>query len=135
MRTQLRSITASAALVAVVSVGFAGCGSSKSTKASGSTTTAAQGAATTVAASPGAVTIKGFAFNPTPVTVKVGQKVTWTNQDAFAHTASSTSGPVKFDSGHIKSGATYSVTFTKPGRYQYICNIHNYMNGVIVVTG
>src|SRR3954452_493257 len=37
-------------------------------------------------ASPKAVAIKNFAFGPSAETVKVGQKVTWTNDDDAPHT-------------------------------------------------
>src|SRR5262249_44786040 len=36
------------------------------------------------------VTIAGFAFSPDPVTVNVGDTVTWTNNDAASHTATGT---------------------------------------------
>ena len=39
------------------------------------------------AANAGSVTIKNFAFSPKSITVKVGDSVTWTNQDAATHNA------------------------------------------------
>jgi plastocyanin len=137
MRTQLRSITIGAtALATVVSLGLSGC--SSSSKSSSPSTTAAPTATTTGATSGGpsadAVTIQGFAFNPTPKTVKVGTKVTWTNDDSFTHTVKTLQGPTKPDSGGIHSGKSFSYVFTKPGTYQYICGIHNSMHGTVVVT-
>jgi len=34
----------------------------------------------------------------------------------------------------MDTNATYSFTFTKPGRYEYICSIHPTMHGTVVVT-
>jgi len=44
-------------------------------------------------------------FNPDDLTINVGDTITWTNDDNMAHTATSTSGPVSFDSGNMASGA------------------------------
>ena len=38
------------------------------------------------------VNIQGMAFSPNTVTIQVGDSITWTNQDSFSHTATSTSG-------------------------------------------
>ncbi|GII32366.1 hypothetical protein Pmi06nite_58080 [Planotetraspora mira] len=78
------------------------------------------------------VAIKNFAFAPAAVTVRVGTTVTWTNTDEEPHTVSATSGP--FHSGALINGATYRYTFTKPGQYQYLCTIHPFMHGNVVVT-
>jgi plastocyanin len=78
------------------------------------------------------VNIKDTAFNPTSTSVKVGQKVTWTNADGVAHTA--TADDKSFDSGNLSSGATFAQEFTRPGRYAYHCSIHSSMKGTIVVT-
>jgi amicyanin len=68
--------------------------------------------------------------------VAVGTTVTWTNQDAVAHTVSSTSAPEAqgFDSGLLDQGQSFAFTFTVPGTYKYQCNIHPFMKGTIVVT-
>ncbi len=78
-----------------------------------------------------AVAIAGFAFSPQELTVTVGDTVTWTNTDAVAHTATSTAGA--FDSGEIAQGASYSVTFTSPGTFDYVCTPHPSMTGRVVV--
>ncbi len=77
------------------------------------------------------VEIADFAFAPATLTITVGDTVTWTNQDAVAHTATSTAGV--FDSGDLEQGESYSATFTAPGTYDYLCTPHPSMTGRVVV--
>jgi len=76
------------------------------------------------------VTISGFAFAPASVTVRVGEGVTWRNQDGTAHTA--TSGTA-WTTGDIAPGASATITFQKAGTFDYICAIHPTMTGRVVV--
>lgn len=78
-----------------------------------------------------AVTISGFAFSPSSITINVGDRVTWTNSDAVTHTATATNGA--FDTGDIDEGQSRSVKFTKPGTYAYVCTPHPTMTGSIRV--
>jgi len=83
------------------------------------------------------VSIKLFSFNPGVIEVPVGTKVVWTNGDAIEHSVTSgvpgTPGGA-FDSGFFTEGQTWSFTFDEPGEYQYFCNRHNFMRGVVKVT-
>jgi len=79
-----------------------------------------------------AVAIRNFAFAPAMVTVPVGTTITWTNDDQDAHTVSATGGA--FRSAALNNGDTFRFTFTKPGRYDYICTIHPFMTATVVVT-
>jgi len=88
----------------------------------------ASGAAKTVA-------IKGYAFSPSTLTINVGDTVTWTNEDTAPHTVTVTNGPVKFDSGNLAKGQSFSYTFTVAGTYGYYCAVHPDMVGQVVVTG
>jgi amicyanin len=79
-----------------------------------------------------AVHIKNFAFSPATVTVKAGSTVVWTNDDGIQH-------DVTFDGGGIKSAVlnhndTFSHTFPTAGTYHYICSIHPFMHGTVIVT-
>jgi plastocyanin len=56
--------------------------------------------------------------------VKVGQTVRWTNHDSAPHTVTTTKAPVKFDSGTLNQGDSWSYTFTKAGTYEYYCAVH-----------
>jgi len=74
----------------------------------------------------------GFKFDPATLTVPVGSTVTWTNKDEEPHTIAAKDG--SFHSPTLDTKGTYSFTFTKPGSYDYICSIHPFMTGTVVVT-
>jgi len=78
------------------------------------------------------VAIRNFAFAPAMVTVPVGTTITWTNDDQDAHTVSATGGA--FKSAALNNGDTFRFTFSKPGRYDYLCSIHPFMTATVVVT-
>ncbi|MCV7217488.1 cupredoxin family copper-binding protein [Mycobacterium crocinum] len=78
-----------------------------------------------------AVNITNFAFAPATLTVKVGETVTWTNKDEEPHNVVANDG--SFRSPGMDSNATYSYTFTKAGSFDYICGIHPFMHGTVVV--
>jgi amicyanin len=78
------------------------------------------------------VSIKNFGFSPATITVKAGSNITWTNNDAVDHT-------VTFDGGTVSStdlgtNDTFSHAFATPGTYHYICTIHPFMHGTVIVT-
>jgi plastocyanin len=76
-------------------------------------------------------------YDPSPANVAVGTTVTWTNDDATLHTATSgtpDSGPTgEFDSSYLAKGKTFQHTFTKAGTFDYYCQLHPFMVGQIVV--
>ncbi|MDO8507258.1 MAG: cupredoxin family copper-binding protein [bacterium] len=75
------------------------------------------------------ISIKDFVFNPDTLTVKVGDIVTWRNDDGVVHSIKSTD----FSSPNIKNGDTFKFQFVKAGTYEYNCGIHPYMKGKVVV--
>jgi plastocyanin len=79
-----------------------------------------------------AVTIQNFAFSPAIVTIKTGTTVIWTNRDQDSHTVSAMSGA--FHSPTLNTGQSYQYTFTRPGRFDYLCTIHPFMTATVVVT-
>lgn len=94
-------------------------------------TPAASPAAATSGATAMKVQIKGFAFNPGSLSVAVGTKVTWTNDDSVAHTVTANDG--SFDSGQLQPGSSFSHTFSKAGTIAYHCNNHPSMTATIIV--
>ena len=77
------------------------------------------------------VAIADFAFAPASITINAGDRVTWTNSDAVAHTATATNG--SFDTGDIDQGQSATVRFTQAGTYRYLCTPHPTMTGTIRV--
>jgi plastocyanin len=71
-------------------------------------------------------------FSPNPVDLKIGETVTWINDDSGRHTVTSKDGV--FDSGMMGKGQSFSFTFDKPGEYPYFCEPHPNMMGIVVVT-
>jgi plastocyanin len=80
---------------------------------------------------PTKVLVKDFKFMPTPLTVKAGSTVTWTNMDDEPHTVVSDTGV--FKSGGMDTNESFSFKFDKPGTYHFTCSIHPRMVGTIVV--
>ncbi len=72
-------------------------------------------------------------FDPSDLTISVGDTVTWMNNDENIHTATSRSAPPLFDSETIEAGEEFSVTFTEEGEIRYFCKFHPWMTGVINV--
>lgn len=94
------------------------------------------------------VDLKKFAFDPDPVSVSVGDTVTWTNEDDILHTVTSgkaqeqgvpgvtedsDSAPDGLFDQPLEFGEEFSFTFEEAGEIAYFCNIHPGMTGSIVV--
>ena len=69
------------------------------------------------------------------LTVARGTTVTWKNNDAMPHTATSDPGSAfAFDTGTISPGAVSNgVTFSQSGTFAYHCTVHPNMHGSITV--
>ena len=78
------------------------------------------------------VSIKGFTYQPNPLSVRKGTTITWTNNDPTIHTISAEDN--SFDSGTFKQDATFRITTTKAGSYPYFCRTHPFMRGTLTVT-
>lgn len=82
-------------------------------------------------------------YGPSNMIVRVGQTVTFKNDDFVLHTATSTdaapddSSPLPngvFDTDILGHGQEKQVTFDKAGTYNYFCQIHPNMRGTVTVT-
>ena len=92
----------------------------------------------------GASTLVDKAYSPNPMNVKVGDTVTWTNDDNQAHTVTSgnSSDPDKgkvFDSSPnfnplLAPKQTFQHKFTTAGDFPYFCQLHPTMIGKVVVS-
>lgn len=113
---------------------LAGCGGDDaSDRATPKPTTGAAGAA----APTDTIRIKDFEFEPSPATVRAGQKITVPNQDAAPHTLTDQpdGGKPGFDTGTLRGRQTGSFTAPAPGTYDVYCEIHPFMEGKLEVVG
>jgi plastocyanin len=83
---------------------------------------------------PGDVTvaITNYVYVPSSVSVAPGATVCWTNNDFVPHTV--TSEPAGgFDSGTLNNGQSVRLQFPSAGTFGYLCTVHPYMTGRVVV--
>jgi amicyanin len=78
-----------------------------------------------------AVTMDHNTFIPAEITVVPGTTVTWTNTEAMPHTVVDQN--KAFRSKTLIKDASFSFTFTTAGDYDYLCSIHPFMKGKVVV--
>lgn len=84
-----------------------------------------------------AIEIKLFSFKPSPIVVRTGQTVRWTQRDNTMHTVTSGvpgSPDGRLQSGGLAEGATFSFSFPSAGTFPYFCSIHDSMRGEVRVT-
>jgi plastocyanin len=80
------------------------------------------------------VTIPDFLFSPDDLEIAVGETVTWRFNDDVRHSTKSKPGQAEsWNSGLKAAGETFTRTFTKPGRLNYICEPHPFMQASVTV--
>jgi plastocyanin len=79
-----------------------------------------------------AVSMKDIEFVPDQVTVKVGQEIVWTNDEAIVHNVVAQEG-ADFESETMQEGDTFTYTPTEPGTIEYVCTFHPGQDGTITV--
>ncbi len=78
------------------------------------------------------VSIIDRAYQPSQLTVGIGQTVTWRNESVGQqHTVTSVDG--RFDSGVMSAGGSFTMTFAQTGTFNYSCTIHPTMKGSVLV--
>jgi plastocyanin len=80
------------------------------------------------------VAIQGFAFDPTPVHVPIGGKVTWLDCEPVgtpSHTTTADAGA--WNSPLLDTGLTYTTTFNSAGTFAYHCETHPSMTAQVIV--
>jgi plastocyanin len=123
-------------ILAAFSLAFAACGDDDDDAATPATTAAATSPS---GGGGGGVTIEiGDNSFPARTEISVGQTVTWDwSKSANPHSVIGQGDNAKdLIKSDVKTGeGTYSVTFTAPGTYEYICGVHGpSMAGSIVVS-
>lgn len=125
MKRHPHAVSLAVCLVALVGLAVVGCTSGGTTSGSAGTssggTTSGGGAATIVE--------KNFAFNPSTLTVNIGDTVTFQNEDSAAHEVSINGQ----DLGKQAPGQSVTWTASTAGTFPFSCLIHPSMTGRVTV--
>ena len=80
-----------------------------------------------VAAAPRSV-LKDIQFDPKDLSVKAGETITFTNDEAIRTTCTSRPAPAATSrpapTGGMQEGDTFELKLDKPGKYEYVCDVH-----------
>ncbi len=126
------------ALAAIALIAVAACSGSTATTAPAATAAVSAAPAGSPAASSAGgggqeVSIRNFSFNPSSVTAKVGDTITWKNSDDAPHTVTFDDASVG-GSGTLNNGSTFQLTAAKAGSFPFHCKIHPSMKGTLTVS-
>ena len=75
----------------------------------------------------------GFAFDPSSLTIHLGENVTWTNNAGVDHTVVSDNSADPFNSGILAIGHSFTHEFNAIGVFPYHCSLHPTMIGTVTV--
>ena len=82
-----------------------------------------------------AVTMQNISFSPSSSQVKVGDTVTWTNDESVGHDVTADDGSFKSGPpGGMKQGDTFEHKFDQAGSFAYKCTVHPNMTGTVQVS-
>ena len=121
MKRRILLVLAAILAVATITLVSASCSSK--------TTTASEEDAPAIAMT---VHVKDGEFDPRDIDIEAGGSVMWINDDVASHDLQFLA-PNKLYSGVIKPGKAWIHTFAAAGTYDYYCDFHNTMKGVVVV--
>ena len=72
-----------------------------------------------------------WGYAPSTQTVDPGTWVTWSNAGQDPHTVTAVDG--SFDSGNLDPSEGFSWFFADPGSFDYVCTLHTWMTGSVIV--
>ncbi len=91
------------------------------------------GAALLSAAADHSILQKDRAFSQSEVTIRVGDTVTFKNQDEFVHNVFSSTAGMEFDIRRQNPGGQSTIPFSKAGTAEVRCAIHPRMKLLVKV--
>ncbi len=121
MKRRILLVLAAILAVATITLVSASCSSK--------TTTASEEDAPAIAMT---VHVKDGEFDPRDIEIEAGGTVMWINDDIAPHDLHFLA-PNKLYSGVVRPEKAWIHTFTAAGNYDYYCDFHNTMKGVVVV--
>ena len=121
MKRRILLVLAAILAVATITLVSASCSSK--------TTTASEEDAPAIAMT---VHVKDGEFDPRDIEIEAGGTVMWINDDIAPHDLHFLA-PNKLYSGVVRPGKAWIHTVAAAGNYDYYCDFHNTMKGVVVV--
>jgi plastocyanin len=123
------------ALVLVVALAAAGCGTGSDLQSSTTSASTQQANAGNPSGKTVSVVMKSLDFSPLGAKAHVGDTVTWLNEDQAPHNVTYVSGP-RFRSSQrrMRIGDRFSITLDTAGTIHYVCTLHPWMQATIVVS-
>ncbi|MFF2109462.1 cupredoxin domain-containing protein [Rhodococcus koreensis] len=81
------------------------------------------------------VQVANMAYEPSTITVRAGDTVTWNFDDrGVTHDVVGVGAAKSVLRSRLMQTGTFTHTFTEPGTYEYTCSLHPDMTGTVVVT-
>ena len=122
-----------AVLLLLAMLSLAACGGTADTTTTGGADTSTQTDSSTGSGEAGEVevVIRDYTYVPDEVVIKVGESVTWINEDSVRHNAAADDNA--FEGPLLSQGESYTYTFDVAGEYPYHCTPHPYMKAVVIV--
>jgi plastocyanin len=77
------------------------------------------------------ISMDDLEFKPSDVTMRVGDKVTWVNDESIPHNVVSEDGTLRSDT--FGKDGSYSYTARQRGTTEYVCTLHRGMDGRLTV--
>ena len=118
------------ALVVVLALSASGCGGEEEERPAAQPPAAQEPSG---GASGVRVAMRDIQFVPREVSAKVGQTITWVNEDSVPHDVANEQEGREPRSELFNQGGTFEFTPREPGRISYVCTVHPGMDGTIVV--
>jgi len=135
----MRSIVRGLATLSTV-FALAACSSNSAATSAPAATSgppAATAAAAPCADSTGATTVEATVVDFTwsqPINARVGDVITWTNDDAAAHKVGLDDGSCAMTANIAGGGGKRSLVFTVAGTFAFHCTLHPTMKGTITIS-
>jgi plastocyanin len=107
----------------------AGIGAGALLLSTSSASAAAPGQTSVNIVQPSAASKWGYA--PGTLRVQPGTWITWSNDGEDPHTVTAVDG--SFDSGNLDPSQGFSWFFADPGTFAYLCTLHPWMTGKVIV--
>lgn len=79
------------------------------------------------------VDISNSVYEQSKIKITPGTTVVWVNHDEDEHTVTSATEPRVLNSGIVKQNETFEFTFTEAGTFNYVCEVHDWMEGTVTV--